>query len=269
MKREQIIAASVTAVITLIIVALMILSTITADLSQKEWPPRHDSDITLDEYAELLDYPATPTPANDDPAPALLDQESDANAQAAPQPGMDLTDNGPAGDAPRPVTSDREAPVKAEKTEKPAKEGPAIDTKAREQEQARRKAQADTKSAFSKSNAHNNTNNASANANGNAGKPSGASSAVNGTGSGRAGGGWHLPSYAPVPSNVTGKIMLSVKIDKSGHVTAVTFTGGTPPAATNRDLRAAVEREVRSRRFTRSDDNAPDEATAHITYIFK
>ena len=63
--------------------------------------------------------------------------------------------------------------------------------------------------------------------------------------------------------------MLSVKIDKSGHVTAVTFTGGTPPAATNRDLRAAVEREVRSRRFTRSDDNAPDEATAHITYIFK
>ena len=34
-------------------------------------------------------------------------------------------------------------------------------------------------------------------------------------------------------------------------------------------IRAACEREVRSRVFTRSDDNAPEESTAYITYRFR
>ncbi len=68
---------------------------------------------------------------------------------------------------------------------------------------------------------------------------------------------------------MTGSIKMMVRIDRTGKVTSVSFQGGDAPAATDSRLRAAVESEVRSRRFTRSDSNAPDQATAYITYRFK
>ena len=47
------------------------------------------------------------------------------------------------------------------------------------------------------------------------------------------------------------------------------IVGGAAPAATDRDLCNRVLAEVRARRFTRTDDNAPESATAYITYTFK
>lgn len=78
-----------------------------------------------------------------------------------------------------------------------------------------------------------------------------------------------MPSYNSVPSTVTGSVVMMVKIDRNGRVKSVTFRGGDAPAATSPEVRAACEREVRSRIFTRSDDNAPEESTAYITYRFR
>lgn len=269
MNKEKIISAAATALIAILVVAWMVLSSMSAHSGDNEWPPKHDSEIVLEEYAELFDYPTQPSPAADNPSPAENEVISDAAAEASPMGGMDVADAGTKGDAARPVTTEQEAPVKAKTEDAPKKEGPKEDPAAKAREEARRKAAADTKSAFQRSDGKNNTNNASQKASGDAGKPAGTSSAVNGRGTGRAGGGWTLPAYAPVASTVTGKIEMTVKIDRTGRVTSVTFTGGTPPAATNRQVREAVEKEVRARRFTRGDDKAPDEATAYITYTFK
>jgi hypothetical protein len=62
---------------------------------------------------------------------------------------------------------------------------------------------------------------------------------------------------------------MMVKIDRNGKVKSVSFQGGDAPAATNPKVRAACEREVRSRNFTRSDNDAPEESTAYITYRFR
>lgn len=269
LNKEKIIATAATALIAILITTWMVTCSVSAKSNDTGWPPKHDSEIVLDDYAELFDYPTMPTPAAEKPSAAENEAFSDANAEASPLSGMDVDDIGHKGDAARPVTTEREAEVKTQKNEIPKKEGPKEDAAEKAREEARRKAANDTKSAFQRSDGKNNTNNVSAKPPGNAGSPTGTSSAVNGRGTGRAGGGWSLPQYAPVASTVTGKIEMTVKIDRTGRVTSVTFTGGTPPAATNRQLREAVEKEVRSRNFTRGDNKAPDEATAYITYTFK
>ena len=59
------------------------------------------------------------------------------------------------------------------------------------------------------------------------------------------------------------------KSARNGRVTSGSYQGGDAPAATDPAVRRAVEAEVRARRFTRADDNAPEESTAYITYTFK
>lgn len=78
-----------------------------------------------------------------------------------------------------------------------------------------------------------------------------------------------MPAYAKVPSTHTGSVRMEVKIDRTGRVKSVRFIGGDAPASTDPGVRRAVEAEVRSRRFTRASDDAPEEATAYITYTFK
>lgn len=78
-----------------------------------------------------------------------------------------------------------------------------------------------------------------------------------------------IPAYGKVPSTVTGSVKMMLKIDRTGRVTSVTFQGGDAPAATDPAVRRAVEAEVRARRFTRADDNAPEESTAYVTYTFR
>ena len=78
-----------------------------------------------------------------------------------------------------------------------------------------------------------------------------------------------MPRYAQVPTDQTGRIELKALVDRQGHVTSVEFTGGKAPAGTDQRLIERCKAEVRSRRFTRNDDNAPEQSVARIVYIFR
>lgn len=267
--KSRIYSVIATFMVVLGVLLWMTHDTIRLNLSEKEWPPKHESDIVIDdEFAELLDLPM-PKLVSDDPAKAYSEIKADKQAEAAPETGMETIDQGTPADAPEIVTQSKTSPVKTEKKEKPVKQGPSKEElRMREQEKISRKATNQTQNAFRNAGKNNTTNRGKTQ--GDAGRPDGSQSAVSGRGTGRVGGGWSMPGYANVPSTVTGSIELMVKIDRNGHVTSVSFIGGDAPAATDSRVRAACEREVRSRNFTRRDpDNAPDESTAYITYKFR
>lgn len=253
------------------VIVWMMCDTLSLNLSDRTWPPKHDSEIVLDEeYAELLDLPVPKTTRISAPSPAMNETVENNKSEAAPETGMETVDAGEPADAPEPVVQDKPSPVKTVKKEKPVKQGPSAEElkKQKEEEAARRKATSQTQNAFRNA-GKNNTTNRGRNE-GNSGRPDGSESAVNGRGTGRVGGGWSMPRYAEVPSTVTGSVELMVKIDRTGKVTSVSFLGGDAPAATTASVRSACEREVRSRRFSRPDpDNAPEESTAYITYRFR
>lgn len=271
MKSPRLIALIVTVAVALLTLLLLNTLQLTLSVPDREWPPRHDGEIAMaedDSFFEVVHD--APAPVHEEAAPVKADRNQSNLSDPAPASGHEMTDRGPAGEAPATVTSKRPAPVKEQKKEQPKPVGPSKEELERQkaEEEARRRASAATSSAFQRSSGKNNTAN-NGSAPGNSGSVSGASESVNGTGSGTVGGGWRLPAYAKVPATVTGSIKLMVKIDRNGAVKSVDFQGGDPPAATDARLRRAVEAEVRSRRFTRSDNNAPDQATAYITYRFK
>lgn len=273
MNRNQAIAAALTALVAIVVLIALRLITVHVDSRLRQWPPRHDGEVTLAEADDerFFDVVTEPGPARvNDPAEAYNPEPASNKTDAAPATGHSVADRGPAGEAPVVTTSRRPSPVKAKPQAAPEKTGPTKEELERKaQEEARRKASAATRDAFRRSEGSGNTTN-KGNKPGNSGSPSGGDSAVNGSGTGQAGGGWIIPRYAQVPSTLTGSIKMTLKIDRNGAVTSVAFTGGTPPAATDAALRRAVEREVRSRRFTRSDGSpAPQSATAYITYTFR
>ena len=270
MSKPRIYSAVGTVIVAVIIVAWMMIDTITISSADKKWPPKRDSEIVLDdEYVELLDLPRPKSPKIADPTPAYNETIENNLAEAAPQTGMDVVDQGTPGEAPEHVTQAAPSPVKVEKKEQPKPQGPSAEELKKQQEEAeaRRKANAQTQSAFRNAGKNNTDNNGKTP--GDAGRPTGTESAVNGRGTGNVGGGWSMPRYNDVPSAVTGSIEMQVKIDSNGKVKSVRFIGGDAPAATDPKVRAACEREVRSRNFTRSDNNAPEESTAYITYRFR
>lgn len=251
------------------VVVWMMLDSITLSLEDKTWPPKHDSEIMLDdEYVELLDLPK-PRKVATDYSPAYNETVENNKSEAAPETGMEIVDQGAPAEAPAPVVQKAPSPVKTVAKEKPVKQGPSAEElkKQQEEQEARRKATSQINNAFSKR-GQNNTDN-KGKEQGNSGTPKGNSASVNGFGHGNATGGWRLPAYKAVPSTVTGSVEMRVTIDRQGNVKTVTFTGGTAPAATDPAVRAACEKEVRARKFTRSDNEAPDEATAFVTYIFR
>lgn len=266
MTRSKAIAAAITAIIAFLLFLWLRLSYLSFSAQPAEWPPRHDGEVVMadEQFFDVIEAPF-PSPAVNDPAKAFNEVDADNASTPAPQSGNDLSNSGKPGDAPVPVTSKQPSTVK----ENPQPATPVGPSKEElEQEEAKRKATSAVSSAFRNATGSNNTQNTGA-SEGNSGSPSGTSSAVNGTGTGSVGGGWRMPSYAKVPSTLTGSIKLMLKIDRDGRVKSVEFQGGEPPAATDARLRQAIEREVRSRRFTRSDAAAPDEATAFVTYRFQ
>lgn len=269
-ERSRIYSLIATVILVAVVVTWMMLDSISLGDADKKWPPKRDSEIVLDdEYAEIIDLPRPKYVRDANPSPAYHEEVADNKAEAAPQTGFETVDQGTPGEAPEPVTQTAPSEVKVVKQEQPKPQGPSAEElkKQKEEEEARRKATALAQSAF-RNNGKNNTTNQGKEP-GDAGRPTGGDSALNGTGTGRVGGGWSMPRYAGVPSTVTGSISVILKIDREGNVTSVKFDGGEAPAATDAKVRAAVEREVRSRKFTRSDNNAPDESTAYITYRFR
>ena len=267
-------ALGITALAAVLAVIVLHLWHLSVHENLREWPPRHNREIAIAEADETFFDVLTPAPeparTTDNPAPAQLPVKQQNQSTPQPRSGQHNTDQGTPGDAPTVATSKRQSPVKQKTEPAPVKTGPSkeeLEKQARDE--ARRKANAATSTAFQRSQGSNNTS-ASGSKPGDSGSPAGTSVATHGSGTGTVGGGWRMPSYARVPSTVTGTIKLIVTVDKDGRARTVTFSGGEPPAAADAKLVAAVKAEVASRRFTRPNaSDAPDQATAHITYRFK
>lgn len=271
MNRDRIFALCATVFAAAIAVVILMLTALRFDRRTLPVPPRPTTALIQEpeEFAELYTPEPTELPA-ETASPALNPVPENNQATPAPATGPDTRNSGAAGEAIPPKTSTRPSPVKSTPQEpktKPA--GPVEDSKKqKEEEEARRKASADLRNAFANTKGQNNTKN-NGQTPGNAGRPSGSADAQqNGTGSGRVNGGWRMPSYAKVPSTVTGTIELKATINSRGQVTAVEVIGGQAPAATNAALAEACKAEIRRRTFTRSDANPPESATAFITYRF-
>lgn len=270
MSRTSYIALGLTALIGGLIVLWLLLVKIHFTETVREWPPRHDGEVALadEQYFEVLDEIPMPYESADDPSAVFNEETADNLSTPAPASGADLVDKGPAGDPPVSQTSRQPSPVKA-KEQPAAPVGPSqAELDARREEEARRKANEAMNSAFNRTTGSDNTAN-SGKTPGNSGSTAGTAVGINGTGTGTVGGGWIVPQYAKVPASVTGSLRFMAKINSEGVVTSVTFQGGDAPAATDPRLKAAVEREIRQRRFTRGNTPAPDESTAYITYRFR
>lgn len=271
MNKPRVIALAATVVIAVGVIVLLFLTTLALDTKPKEWPPQHENEVTMldEQYFDVVEDRPVVTPAKEEAAPVKNPEPAKNQSDPAPESGQHMKDVGPVGDAPSTVTSKRPSAVKKQKKEEPKQIGPTKEEiEAQKAAEARRKANSATASAFQRSTGKNNTD-SKGKKEGDSGSPTGTSQSVSGTGSGTVSGGWSMPRYAKVPATVTGSIKLMVKIDATGAVKSVSFQGGDAPAATDARLRRAVEAEVRSRRFTRPNDDAPDQATAYITYRFK
>lgn len=214
------------------------------------------------EFVELLQSLNSPRPS--DPSQAHNSESARNASQAAPEGGVDLRDAGTEALAPPPVTSTQ--PSSASETERVAPQSGPTQQQI-EEERSRRRAEQDMANAFNTP-ANDNTNSTGTTP-GPSGNPSGTPTSVNGFGSGSVGGGWIMPSYAKIPSKLTGSIRLRATIDSTGRPIRVVQIGGDAPAAADAALVSMCIAEVQSQNFTRSDSAAPATATATITYIFR
>lgn len=260
--RLQAAAATVIAAVILVVLLCML------HLSDAI-PPDHDARPTTEvaeideEFVEFFDMAYGPS----DPSPAYTPEPVRRNSKPAQASGQDKVDAGKAA-APAPdVTSERPSPVQRQEKTVPPETGP--DKTKLAEEEARRKARKGVGDAFKKTSETPDNTASKGSEKGDSGTPDGGRSDANGTGVGTVGGGWTMPRYSRVPSEVTGSIILTAIVGPDGNVISVELTGGKSPAAADRALVQACMAEVKRRRFTRNDDKAPERSTARITYTFR
>lgn len=263
MKKTSTAAAAITATAALLIVLLLVLTHLTTGMSLQPKPRTTELAEIDEEFVDLFD-PAV-VPAN--PRPAYAEQKAVHESTPAEAAGTDLTNAGAEG-APIPEkTSTKPSPIKKPQKDTPPKPGP--DKKALEEEKARREAQKGVANAFKTTDKEPDNTSAKGKEKGDSGSPDGGASDVNGSGQGTVGGGWIMPSYGKVKSFHTGSIELRAIVGRDGTVKSVELTGGKAPASGDPALVERCKAEVRRHRFTRTDDNAPETATARIVYTFK
>lgn len=269
MKRPDVIALSLTLLIAAGVVVLMLFTHLSLEPVVREWPPQRDTEVALveDNFFEVTQVPRAQRAADEEAAPALNDTRAENLSTPQPTTGHDVRDAGSAGDAPSTVTTPRPAPVQQTTTPEPPVTGPSQE-ELQAQAEARRRATSATSQAFNRSQGDNNTSNNGKNP-GNSGSPAGKEGSFHGQGNGKVNGGWVVPAYSRIPSSVTGSIVVRATVERDGHVSDAAVSGGTAPASADQALRAAVVEEVKRRKFTRTDNNAPAQATAYITYTFK
>lgn len=266
MNRPRTIALALTALIAIGMVALMMAVHLSTERGDREWPPVRDNEVALveDNFFDVVEVPAPVTSAYEVASPAENPVTADNNSTPEPTTGTDMHDAGHEATAPSPVTSTRRSPV-SEQARRSETSGPSREEQAAEE--ARRRATAATSAAFDRSRGSDNAQSAGSSS-GQSGTPEGSGS-FHGRGHGTVNGGWKFPAYAEIPATTTGAIRVRATIDRTGRVTEVTLLNGTPPAGSDPALRKAVVEEVKRRKFTRGDNQAPDRATALITYTFK
>ncbi len=255
--------AIATVLTALLIVVLLLVCRLSFDRATLPVPPRPMTELLVDE--EFVDLLQTPLHVPSDPSAAYTPEARDAASTALPAAGSDLRDEGMAAPANTDVTATAPSPVQRQQRP-PQPTDPSQEEI--ERENARRRARQGMADAFTPAPGSDNTTN-SGTAPGSSGNPSGTVSDSNGTGSGTVGGGWVMPSYRRIPSPDTGSIIIEAIVNREGRAAEVYQIGGKAPAAANPSLVERCIAEVRSRRFTRNDDNAPERAVATITYSFR
>lgn len=262
-NKPRIIAAAATALAIALAIVVMCLTVLRYDPSQA--PQLQHPVIEIEEeFVEVIEAPGT------NEADALAQAAEQLPSQAANPSGTDSRDAGERGVEPKLNTSKAEQPVKVKKKEK-TPEQIAREKKEKEEAEIKRKASEDIAGAFSNRKGKH-ANEAGTSDKGENGKPEGTApgGTLTGRGTGKAGGGWSLPRYAPVASTLTGSVELEVTIARDGSVAKVAVIGGQAPAATSKQVQQACIAEVRSRRFTRANAaDAPASAKAYITYNFR
>lgn len=264
-NKPRIIAAAATALIVALAVTLMCCTGLAFHPEQAPERPHVTLDVEEpEEFVEVIEAPGT------NEADALAQASEQKPSQPADPSGPDSDDAGERGPEPKINTSKAEQPVKVKKKEK-SPEQIAREKKQKEEEAIKRKASEDIAGAFSNRKGKH-ANQAGNTDRGDNGKPDGNApgGTLTGRGTGKAGGGWSLPRYAPVASTLTGSVELEVTIGREGQVEKVAVVGGQAPAATSKQVQQACIAEVRSRRFTRANKaDAPASAKAYITYNFR
>lgn len=262
MNRPKLYSAAATTLIAILLGIWLTIGELSFDTGTLRQPPRPTTGIIADEeFVDTFD----PISRGLDPAPSEADTRR--TADAAPTSGNDIADASESAESPTHATSTLPSPLsRTSDTKRPS--GP-VDNTEQQQQEARRRATSDTRSAFRKTEGRDNTTDRTKQQHGDSGSPEGATSQANGAGTGSVSGGWQMPKYAKVPSTVTGSIILRASVDRNGRAKDIEQTGGEPPAATDRALVRACIAEVSSKTFTRSDNEPPEHATATITYRFK
>lgn len=255
--------AIATAAAAVVIVVLLFVCRLTFDRSTLPVPPRPVTELLVDE--EFVDLLSTPLHAPSDPSAAYAPEPTDAESRAAEASGSDLRDEGRPAPANTDVAAASSSPVQRQQRP-PQPAGPSQEEI--ERENARRRARQGMADAFNPAPGTDNTTNHGTTP-GNSGNPSGTVSDSNGTGSGTVGGGWVMPAYHRIPSPDTGSIVIEAIVNREGRAAEVYQIGGKAPAAANTALVERCIAEVRSRRFTRGDNNPPERAVATITYNFR
>ena len=258
-------AAVATVIAAIILVALLLLVHLNAPMPDDDKLDIKPELLAMEEeeFVDFLDMSYGPS----DPSPAYAPEPVKRQSRPAQASGIDREDAGKAA-APAPdVTSKRPSEVKRAEKPVPPETGP--DKAKLAEEEARRKALKNVGDAFKKTSETPDNTSSQGKDRGDSGTPDGGRSDANGTGQGTVGGGWSMPRYASVPSEVTGSIILTAIVGSDGNVIPVELTGGKSPAAADRALVQACMAEVKRRRFTRHDDKAPERSTARITYTFR
>lgn len=276
--------AAITTVVVAVLVTVLLTSLQLSWNPEQPWPPQPEPYIEMDQEEfiipqEIANPAYSPETAD---APALTEDDMDNPSEAAPQTGAALNTQGPAGkENPREVTTKRESTAKAAPTPKPKDPGAEKAKKEQqEKEAAAKRTQNNVRNAFANPNAKGNSNNnptgdqkaGSKTGNNQSAGPANSTSTTAGLRHGRVSGGWLWPSYpSSISTSLTGSIILSLTIDKSGNVTDAVPSGGEAPAASNRQLQQQCIKLAKSRRFTRKagDDDAPESARATLTFIFE
>lgn len=252
-KRNELTAAILTALLSALTIAVLLLVNITyngsGQTSNRTWPPVDSAELLFGgEYvlAGNLDVVG-----NDEPTPI-----EEVEMEASALPSQVEVDN------PTPTPE----PLAVQQQPSPAKASPTVASEAKtakedkETEQERNQTRRDIASR---------TNKFGGSGTGRQGNPDGNSDRGVLTGSpGASLGNRTYLGGGECSSRVTGKITVSIQVNREGKVTSATIIGGTPPASSNAAQRATVLKKAHQARFSPSQD-APVSQKGTLTYIFK
>lgn len=242
-----------TALLSVLIVVILLVVDITyngsADKAAQVWPPVDSAELLFGgEYVIAGDLDAV---GNNEPAPA---QEVQQEA-ATPEQPQQVKDVAP---APEPVVVQQKPSVAKAK---PTVAEEASNAAAAEAEQQQRNQT--RQDIASRTNKFNGTGT------GKQGSPDGNSDhgVLSGTPGASLGNRRYLGG-GDCTSRVTGKIVVSIQVNREGKVTSAKIINGTPPASSNATQRDLVLKKARQARFSPSQE-APVSQAGTLTYIFK